>query len=402
MIIILLVIVCSNIFFVTKRDTEVPYGSKLIGSESCKGCHAKIYETHIQTAHYRDSRPAEGKYIKGSFEEGNNFFNYNQFMSVELRKEGNRFVQAGMVGGTEMQKAFFDVVIGSGRKGQTYLFWQGNYLFQLPVSYYTETNSWCNSPGFPNVFKFNRPIPLNCMECHATYAKSNGISGDKVEYDRASIVFGIDCERCHGGGADHVAWHLEHKDEKVGRYIVNTAKSDRQVRVDGCALCHSGFRQAIKPPFSFQFGDTLSKFSTGNPISKKADTLDVHGNQFGLMAASQCYVKSATMDCSSCHNVHRNELNDPKLYSARCMNCHGNKEAVHCSFKPAAGLVLEDNCIDCHMPVLSSNKIQLDVNGKQSLMPDRIRTHYISIYKDRKKADFLDKNSTRKISSVGG
>ncbi|HLO80218.1 MAG TPA: multiheme c-type cytochrome [Chitinophagaceae bacterium] len=383
--IILLVIVGSNLFFTPKKETEIPYGTKMVGSQACRSCHANIYDSHIQTAHFKDSRPAEGQYIKGSFEAGSNFFNYNQFMSVELRKEGDRFVQAGMVGGTEMQKAFFDIVIGSGRKGQTYLFWQGNNLFQLPVSYYTETNSWCNSPGFPNVFKFNRPIPLNCLECHATYAKSNGVNDGKENYEPSSIIYGIDCERCHGGGADHVSWHLEHKEDKIGRYIVNTAKMERQVRVDGCALCHSGFRKAIQPPFNFQFGDTLAKFSTGSPISNKADTLDVHGNQYGLMAASKCYIKSATMDCSSCHNVHRNEYNDPKLYSTRCMTCHGDKEAVHCSFKPTAGMVLEDNCIDCHMPVLSSNKIRLDVNGKQTQLPDRIRTHYISIYKNLKK-----------------
>jgi hypothetical protein len=297
-----------------------------------------------------------------------------------MKKEGKRLVQVATVSGMEIQKAAFDIVIGSGRKGQTYLFWQGNNLFQLPISYYTETDTWCNSPGYPNIFNFDRPIPLNCLECHATYAKAKNVQDRLVEYDRSSIVLGIDCERCHGGGAKHVSYHLEHKDEKIGRYIVNTAKLDQQVRVDGCALCHSGFRQAIKPPFSFQFGDTLEHFSKGSPISSRADTLDVHGNQYGLMAASECFTKSAKMDCSSCHNVHQNEYNNAKLYSTRCLNCHGGEKDVHCSLKPTAGLILEDNCIDCHMPVLSSNKIQLDVNGKPNRMPDRIRTHYISIY----------------------
>jgi hypothetical protein len=32
----------------------------------------------------------------------------------------------------------FDYVIGSGGKGQTYLYWKGDLLFQLPVSYWTE------------------------------------------------------------------------------------------------------------------------------------------------------------------------------------------------------------------------------------------------------------------------
>jgi hypothetical protein len=88
------------------------------------------------------------------------------------------------------------------------------------------------------------------------------------------------------------------------------------------------------------------------------------------------------MDCSSCHNVHKDEFNKPKNFNAKCMTCHGGKNQVHCSLKPEAGLVLENKCIDCHMPILSSNAIRLDVNGKETLMPDRIRTHYISIYKN--------------------
>ena len=38
-----------------------------------------------------------------------------------------------------------DVVAGSARKGQSYLFWKGDELFQLPVTFWTETNSWVNS-----------------------------------------------------------------------------------------------------------------------------------------------------------------------------------------------------------------------------------------------------------------
>jgi hypothetical protein len=374
------VIILCNLAFVERPTQKESYGTGLVGSEACKSCHADIYKSYIQTAHFNDSKPATPKNIKGSFETGKNIFQYSRFMQVEMKKEGKRLMQVASVSGMEMQKAPFDIVVGSGRKGQTYLSWDGNNLFQLPISYYTETNTWCNSPGYPNIFNFDRPIPLGCLECHATYAKGKAAQDGLVEYDRSSVVLGIDCERCHGGGAKHVSYHLEHKDEKIGRYIVNTGKLNQQVRVDGCALCHSGFRQAIKPPFSFQFGDTLEHFSKGSPISGKADTLDVHGNQYGLMAASKCYIQSAKMDCSSCHNVHRDEYNSAKLYSTRCLNCHGGEKDVHCSLKPTAGLVLEDNCIDCHMPILSSNKIQLDVNGQPNRMPDRIRTHYVSIY----------------------
>jgi len=39
------------------------------------------------------------------------------------------------------------LVIGSGGKGQTYLYWNGDQLFQLPVSYWVDLG-WINSPGY--------------------------------------------------------------------------------------------------------------------------------------------------------------------------------------------------------------------------------------------------------------
>jgi hypothetical protein len=41
-----------------------------------------------------------------------------------------------------------DFVTGSGERGQAYLYWRGNQLLQLPVSYWTELNEWVNSLGF--------------------------------------------------------------------------------------------------------------------------------------------------------------------------------------------------------------------------------------------------------------
>src|SRR6185503_20539489 len=67
----------------------------------------------------------------------------------------------------------FDIVLGSGRKGQTYAFWKEDQLFQLPVSYWTELGEWVNSPGYPDGSAiFTRPITPRCLECHATSFES--------------------------------------------------------------------------------------------------------------------------------------------------------------------------------------------------------------------------------------
>jgi hypothetical protein len=376
---IIVVVVSSNLFFVSSENTTIPDRS-LSGPETCRTCHQAITDSFMRTAHFFDSSPADSFSIKGSFAEGENRYSYNPFMEVIMYKDEGKYMQAALVNGTLTTSAPFDVVIGSGRNGQTYLTWVDNNLYQLPISYYTPAKQWCNSPGFPNYFFFGRIVPSNCLECHTTSTKV--LSHETSEYEPSSVIYGITCERCHPGAEEHAAFHIANPKEKKSKYVVNAAHFDRQIRMDGCALCHSGFRTGIQHPFSFKVGDTLEKYSKGNPVSQKADTLDVHGNQYGLLTASQCYIKSNTMDCSTCHNVHRNEYKNPKLFSSRCMNCHKGGEHKQCTMKVDKNIVKEDNCIDCHMPVLASKKILLNVKGGDALLPDYLRSHYISVNKE--------------------
>ncbi|HYJ62589.1 MAG TPA: hypothetical protein VEV62_02510 [Parafilimonas sp.] len=115
-------------------------------------CHKDIYVSHIKTAHYLTSGVANAQSIKGSFEADKNSFVYNKFMKVVMEKKHGNFFQLAYAGNEEYQSEPFDIVIGSARKGQTYLYWRGDKLFQLPVSYYSTLNSWCNSPGFSTAF----------------------------------------------------------------------------------------------------------------------------------------------------------------------------------------------------------------------------------------------------------
>jgi hypothetical protein len=169
----------------TKNTTQNIDRSKFAGSATCISCHKDIYESHIKTAHYLDSRPASKGSIKGSFSEGKNKFVYNQWMEVKLEKKNNTYFQTAYINGIEYQSEPFDIVIGSGRKGQTYLYWNDNYLYQLPVSYYTPLNSWCNSPGFSTGYiRFDRMIQAECLECHGTYAKVEEDSNNAAKYDK--------------------------------------------------------------------------------------------------------------------------------------------------------------------------------------------------------------------------
>ncbi len=394
----LVIIGISTLIFlgnVLSSSLEAPVGQtgienkgkkKFAGSAVCASCHKNIYESHLKTAHFLDSRPASKEFIKGSFLPGQNKFVFNKWMAVLLEQKNDSFYQTAFINGINYESKPFGIVIGSGKDGQSYLYWDDNKLYQLPVSYFTTLNSWCNSPGFPNDFiKFDRIIPGNCMECHTTYSKMEENSDHNPTFEKSQIIYGIDCERCHGPAEDHVIYQQEHPGDKTAKYIVHIETLARQQRLDGCALCHSGFRREIQPAFTFTIGDTLDNYSLAIYNRDSASTLDVHGNQYGLLTASKCF-RMSQMDCSSCHNVHSNEGNNLALYSQRCITCHSGVQHLTINLPPEKKIVFNSNCIDCHMPLLPSRKIILSVGNSQDVAPYLVRTHRVAIYPEKTKA----------------
>jgi predicted CXXCH cytochrome family protein len=377
-----------------KIKSKAPDDPTFVGSAACVSCHNNIYASHIKTAHYLDSRPATAEAIKGSFKSGKNRFVYNDRMQVIMEKKNDHFFQTAQFNGNTMESEAFAIVIGSGRKGQSYLYWDGDRLFQLPISYYVPLDRWVNSPGYPsNLVYFNKGIHGQCMECHGTNAKIAEVDGRGTVFDSSSIIYGIDCERCHGPGSQHVAWHSAHPGELTGKYIVNAKRLSRQQRLDACALCHSGFREESQPSFSFRVGDTLDNYSTANYDTAATATLDVHGNQYGLLTASKCF-RQSQMDCSSCHDPHANENGKMSVYSQRCLSCHNTASQHPCSSPFVKQMNLTGNCIDCHMPALASQAIAMKLSGKDELIHDLIRTHRVAVYADATR-DFLAKKPVK-------
>ena len=145
------------------------------------------------------------------------------------------------------------------------------------------------------------------------------------------------------------------------------------------------------PSFSYKVGEDLDDFSLPTQPADSGATLDVHGNQYGLLASSKCF-RMSDMDCSSCHNVHTKETNNLELFSARCMNCHKRGGDNFCTQPEIPGLVLSKNCIDCHMPDLPSRQVFLRSSGNRST-PFFVRTHLVGNYEKQVKL-FLEKITT--------
>jgi len=351
-----------------------------IGDQACVSCHQDKVASYHRTAHSITSTLPDADSIHGDFNPGANILktlNTNLYFVMEARDEGFfqtaflRRSQTEIVRRTEK----FGVVVGSGRKGQTYLFWKGDGLFQLPVSYWTELNEWANSPGYPDGSAlFSRPVNPRCLECHATFFKEIGPLENN--FDKASLVLGITCEKCHGRGAEHQARYQSKTPPQsaTNGAVINPGRFARDRQIDVCALCHAGGnpRKSV-PSLSFAPGDVLEHY-VDLPEPAPNTPVDVHGGTVQLLKRSRCFKSSATMTCSTCHDVHAPQR-DLAAFVPKCLGCH---KVESCGKFAKMGHQIDAQCVVCHMPLQPTQQIISSANGTK-LQP-KVRNHQIAIY----------------------
>ncbi|MDR3694643.1 MAG: multiheme c-type cytochrome [Mucilaginibacter sp.] len=399
----------SGIFFVPlvfifsqclkSKKQEDPRGNAYAGSAACVSCHKDVYRSYLHTAHFMASQPANSYTIQGSFAKGVNELIFNPNLKVVMNKRDSGYFQTGFENGKATQSQRFDIVFG-GIKGQTYAYWLTNELFQLPVSYAGNTHSWINSPGYaPNRIAFERMIGTQCLGCHTSYAKREepdlpGFYSGAEGFSKSTVVYNIDCERCHGPAAEHVKFQTGHPAEQKAKYIVAFSSLTRAQKINMCAICHSGANNhMLKPAFGYKPQDTLANymrlFSSNAPTNYKV--IDVHGNQTALLESSKCFIGSQ-LDCSTCHSsTHVNDRDNITLYTTRCMSCHSKESHNECRLGGQLGpVLLKNNCISCHMPIFPSKVI---IAGQA---PTLIHTHRIAIYPEETRKILAYLKSDRK------
>jgi hypothetical protein len=369
---------------ITTVKSEDPRGKAYAGSPACRQCHQVLYDSFIQTAHHKASSPAGSLSMKGHFANGKNTFVYDSIIKVSMEKRDSGFYQVHYEGGKEKNAYRFDILFGN-RHAQTGLYWQSDQLYELPLSYYDAVDNWGTSPGYPaDQPHFRRLVDADCFDCHSSNInlKKTSISNDPT-YDKKSIIYGIDCERCHGPSLNHVNFHLQNPQAKTAAWLVRNKDMSPQQKLDACAVCHSGNdKMKIQSRFQFQMGDTLGYFCM--PFGGNKAPEDVHGNQMGLLQQSKCF-KVNTMTCGSCHDPHKNAEQSLSIYSQKCMSCHQPGSGHFCPEAESMGDMAKSNCIDCHMPKQPSTAISYQLQDSKTKNAYLLRTHRIAVYKDGSK-----------------
>lgn len=358
------------------------------GDDACLACHKQESSTYRQSSHHLASQLPDKSSILGSFSAGKNILmianpsntDEDPRLFFEMDAKDGSYYQTAIAeraGKRLTHQERFDLVIGSGTRGQTYLYWRGNELFELPVSYWKDGGQWINSPGYKDgTANFDRHVDPRCLECHSTFIQPLASDPQTNLYNKASLLPGISCESCHGPGSSHIA--AEQSGKPLKGTILNPANFPRDRRVDQCALCHNGTERAeIAPAFSYLPGQPLDKYLGANPADI-SDQPDVHGNQVGLLKKSRCYLSSSSMSCSTCHNVHAPER-AAASYSDRCLGCH---QWQACGRARILGVAIKQDCINCHMPLRQTGAIVSITAGR--ILRTSIRTHWIKVYLEAK------------------
>ncbi|MGB7328820.1 MAG: multiheme c-type cytochrome [Rubripirellula sp.] len=355
-----------------------------LGAKACEECHAETFASFAKTSHHLTSHLATPQSIRGSLESGKNRLGTRlpnvSFKMVE--HDGSAFQRASFMG-WEFEIPM-QIVTGSSKLAQTFLYWNDDELYQCNITYLTETDSWINSPGYRDGdAAYERPILARCLECHMTYADFREPTN---RFTPRSLITGISCERCHGPGREHVEYHHANPEDKKSRFVTVPSDLPRDKELQVCSQCHSSITPLKGQPFSFRPGDDLIQHY--EPPGEESGNSVHTSNQLDRLGRSKCFLQTE-MTCVDCHNPHHFERGNIALFSQRCMKCH---QPQACGMSGEVGDNISSNCIDCHMPFSGSDHLRLDT-ASESIFPE-MRDHYIRIDKQASES-FLKRDAIK-------
>ena len=337
--------------------------ASVAGAATCATCHQKIADSYRLTGMGRSAfKPAPANTIE-SYSRNNEFLHSTSGTHYAMIVRGvgyyQRRWQIGFDGKeTNVEELKIDYVIGSGNHARSYLHRTASGgLIELPLGWYAQKGGyWAMSPGFDNPHPQTRRFAsYGCVFCHDAYPEippGHEAPGSDPVFT-GDLPEGIDCQRCHGGGANHIrtAQVAGAKSAEIRASILNPSRLTPALQMDVCLQCHleptsgdlpSLIRRFDRPPYSFTPGEPLANFELffdHAPGTGHDDKFEIVNSSAYRLRKSQCFLKSnGAMTCTTCHDPHTTAAN----YSEACRKCHANMTANH------PGAVTE--CISCHMP----------------------------------------------------
>ncbi|MFT4665545.1 MAG: hypothetical protein ACI8YQ_000728 [Polaribacter sp.] len=349
-----------------------------VGMATCRSCHPDAYDHFMETGmgqsfgHATKEKTAAfyGNHAVVYDEESDYYYQASFQDSIlyitEYRLEGKDTIHK------RVEKISY--IVGSGHHTNSHIINENGYIFQAPITFYTQEGRWDMAPGFEEKnLRFNRILTTECITCHNDYPEA--VEGSLNKYH--TMPTGIACERCHGPGEVHVREKLAGKivdtSQQIDYSIVNPKDLPKDLQMDLCQRCH------LQGIAVLEEGKTFFDFKPGMPLSDVANVFlprytnshekFIMASQADRLRLSKCYTLSDEMTCLTCHHPHHSVRKaDKEIFNKPCLSCHQKKEVAECSIPLVTRNIQQNNCVTCHMPPSGSTDIP-HVN---------ITDHYIS------------------------
>jgi tetratricopeptide (TPR) repeat protein len=360
----------------------MPDPAPCVGSAHCAGCHPSEFRAQQASRHART-------FLRGTELGGLNLPGASVADPVDrsVVHSWRRDAEGRVHQQTRVADRAFEAVVqyafGSGDRGRTLVGRDpaGN-AYELRLSDYPEGHGRVPGPkpvprwdvtfghkleGLDAEEYLGRPLTEDnvrgCLICHVTDPKAIKDGSGGCASDR-----GIGCERCHGPGGNHLL-AVDGKLVGIDPAIARPTLTSGAPIVKLCAQCHSP-RGKVVPrddPMAVRFQGTT-------------------------LTWSRCYTESGdALDCTTCHDPHRDASTLAASYEARCLECHARDASrpapagqagpdrprsparatragssrTTCPVNPSNG------CIGCHMPAV------------EGIVPhSRFTDHFIRVHRD--------------------
>ena len=303
-----------------------------VGAKVCAECHSELVHGQQQHAMAHTSMPvseAEALQQPAKFDLGPYHYSIVPDKAV---------VTYTVAEGAQSFSAPLLWAVGSGTRGQSYLFEHNGNIYEARISFFRSLGfdiTPDHPTGVPDSLehalgrKIGTDEAPNCLGCHATAVVVSG------HVDPTHMIPGISCEGCHGPGAAHVALARAGTGGNPGM-ISNPAHFNADTSVDFCGSCHRTWWDINQLGYH---GINNVRFPTYR------------------LEGSRCWGKGdPRITCIACHDPHKPLVTDIAAYDDKCLSCHVKSAAMTTSadHPGRACPVSASNCASCHMPKYQS------------------------------------------------
>ncbi|MFZ4763368.1 MAG: tetratricopeptide repeat protein [Roseimicrobium sp.] len=340
-------------------EPEVQAHAQYAGSQSCRACHAELFDQWAKSNHGLAERPWRDDLDKAAFQPTQSFTHGTQTSEARITDGKPQLLTLGFDNKREPYP--IERAIGHDPLRQYLVQAFRGRLQTLEVAFDPHQHEWFNIYGNedrrPGEWGHwtGRGMTWNtmCASCHNTRVRKN--------YDERTDTFHttmaemtVSCESCHGPMKKHAEWRAQYPDKTLADPTITKHTPDQ--KLDTCAMCHARRTELtgdFKPGDNFYDHHALAIVDETDLYYPDGQVRD-EDYEFASFLSSKMH--AAGVRCLDCHNPHTAKT--IATGNALCMRCHVGSTPQFPK-APVINILAHtfhqaestgSQCINCHMP----------------------------------------------------